>query len=148
MEINNVNYSTTNSSGISASAAATLTGGSSTKSNLNTLDLISGKTSDVTKAVLSGSAQNNSYKLNQNQKSSLTDLINYVFDNVEQGSAQDEILNQINALQGLIESGNANSSAGLDPVFSLLSENLDLGIKLGTDFKLDLPAGSYLDQVA
>lgn len=119
---------------IEAASISTLLGNTTQKSKVG--DLISGSTKDVTSA-LSSVFEKNNIGLTEIQHNTLTNLEDYVNENVE-GPEATKLIESIVALRNLMEFGN-EEHLNLDPVFSLLSSNPSL---IG-----DAKAGSIIDSL-
>lgn len=73
-------------------------------------------------AALSGLSVDVSVSLTRVQSNSLTTLEQYIVDNVESDQAE-TMLESLAALRSLLELGNEDTDAKLDPIFSLLAAN-------------------------
>lgn len=117
----------------------TLLGGSATGAGYaNVSQLVTGKTPDITSAVLGGALlQQTKPSLSPVQKDALANLETYVQENVS-GEDAEALMLSIASLRKLMEHG-AEGNGSLDPVFSLISGNPDL--------KVAFPSGVIIDGV-
>lgn len=108
--------------GIDANLASSLLGGASTNINPNVRDVITGKASGGLTSAISASlsdALGSTTNLTSGQTSSFSNLAEYIVQNVNDNEAKAKLLNDLSALQSILETG--NTSANQDPVFSLLA---------------------------
>lgn len=109
--------------GINANLTSTLFGGSLTNINPKASDVLTGGAkgglSSAVSASLSASLGGASSNLSASQKSSFSNLESYINDNVGDDAIKAGLLKDLSAIENILETG--DSSASLDPVFSLLA---------------------------